>query len=181
MRLQFVPAECANKAKNLTIFVHAWIYNATFCSGTGLVTVFRIRAILVRIRILVSIPLTNGSGFRTVTKNFSDFSDTEKKFSHIFSWKYDPGCSFQIPDPDLVPSRLLRSKKHRFPNPDPQKTENWAERTIKKIPVKGLCSPVNSHPSQHAYFLRQTHLKIKKLRKSNEPTRPYSTVQETSG
>jgi hypothetical protein len=26
--LQFVPAECANKAKNLTIFVHAWIYNA---------------------------------------------------------------------------------------------------------------------------------------------------------
>ncbi len=138
----------------------------TFCSGT--ITVFRIRDILVRIRILGSIPQNNGSGFRIRTKIVSDFWNTEKCIFFIFFLgnMIRDVRSFQITDPDLVPSRIPKSKSTGSRVQIRKKLKN---RLRKQVPVKGLGSPVNSHPSQHAYFLRQTHLNIKKkLRKSNE-------------
>jgi hypothetical protein len=66
-------------------------------------------------------------GSRIRIKEFKCFNP--KKW-FLSSRKYDPGCSSRIPDPDadFHPSRILESKRHRIPDPDPQ---NWIQQWMR--------------------------------------------------
>jgi hypothetical protein len=55
------------------------------------------------------------------SKHLSILTPKKAKKWFLSSKKYDPGCSFRIPDPDadFLPSRIQGSKRHPIPDPGP--------------------------------------------------------------
>ena len=66
--------------------------------------------------------LSPSPDLRSSTKNLCILTSQKVKKWFLSSKKYDPGCSFRIPDPDadFLPSRIQGSKRHTIPDPDPQ-------------------------------------------------------------